>query len=51
MGSSQSKALEPAVSEKLVERLQALDVQQQRPDVEKGYVYVTGEEREHDVTI
>ena len=49
MGSSQSKALEPAVGEKLVERLQTLDVKEQRSEVEKGYVYVDGEEREYDV--
>ena len=47
MGNSQSKALEPAISEKLTERLQALEVKENRFELDKGYVYINGEECEY----
>ena len=48
MGSSQSKLPEPAVSEKLVERLQALQLKDSKHELEKGYVYIEGEDRKVD---
>lgn len=45
MGSSQSKLPEPAVGEKLAERLRAMEVKETRSSLEKGYVYVDGEQR------
>ena len=45
MGSSQSKLPEPAVGEKLAERLRAMEVKDTRSSLEKGYVYVDGEQR------
>ena len=45
MGSSQSKLPEPAVGEKLAERLHAMEVKETRSELEKGYVYVEGEQR------
>lgn len=44
MGSSQSK-IEPTVEKKLAERLQALDVKENKQDLEKGYVYIDDEKR------
>lgn len=45
MGSSQSKLPEPAVGEKLAERLRAMEVRETRNELEKGYVYVDGQQR------
>ena len=45
MGSSQSKLPEPAVGEKLAERLHAMEVKESRNELEKGYVYLEGEQR------
>lgn len=45
MGSSQSKLSEPAVGEKLAERLRAMEVKDTRNELEKGYVYVDGKQR------
>ena len=45
MGSSQSKLSEPAVGEKLAERLGSMEVKETRNELEKGYVYVEGEQR------
>lgn len=50
MGNSQSKPLEPAISEKLTERFQALEVKENRSELEKGYVYINGEECEYALT-
>jgi bleomycin hydrolase len=46
MGSNQSRPSEPAVNEKLMERLQALHMKDERPMNEKdGFVVVGGEAR------
>lgn len=45
MGSSQSKLPEPFVQEKLAERLQALEIQENHAEGEKEYVYVGKEEK------
>ena len=44
MGSPQSR-IEPVVEKKLTERLQALEVKENRKDLEKGYVYIDDEKR------
>lgn len=45
MGSSQSKLPEPAVGEKLAERLRAMEAKESRNELEKGYVYIDGQQR------
>ncbi|KAI9869186.1 MAG: hypothetical protein M1830_005455, partial [Pleopsidium flavum] len=44
MGSAQSKMPEPAVGEKLAERLHALKVKESSRELEKGYVYIDGQD-------
>ncbi|KAI4134845.1 MAG: hypothetical protein LQ347_001184 [Umbilicaria vellea] len=44
MGSSQSKLPEPAVGEKLAERLRAMEAKESRNELEKGYVYIDGQQ-------
>ena len=43
MGAALSKASEPAVEEKLAERLQALEVKETQHESDKDYVYVDGD--------
>lgn len=45
MGFTQSKMPEPAVGEKLAERLHALEVKESSRELEKGYVYVDEQDR------
>lgn len=45
MGSSQSKVNETAVHEKLLERLQAMQLKNETQIVDKDYVYLEGEAR------